>query len=70
MTKREQDVYIFITDYHNEHRYSPTIREIAEGIHTASITSVKDILARLKDKGFVTYEPNKARTIVILKEDN
>ena len=32
MTKREQDVYKFILEYRKEKRFSPSMREIADGI--------------------------------------
>jgi repressor LexA len=67
MTVREKDVYNYIVQFKTVNGYSPTVREIAEGIHTASLTSVKDILERLKDKDVLTYEDKKPRTIVIKK---
>ena len=32
MTKREQDVYDYILEYRKEKRFSPSMREIADGI--------------------------------------
>lgn len=69
MTVREKDVYNYIVQYKTINHYSPTIREIADGIHTASLTSVKDILERLKEQGVLTYVENKPRTIVIKQFD-
>lgn len=68
MTKRENDVYNFIKEFKTTKHYSPTIREIADGIHTVSYTSVKDILERLKEKNILSFEHNKSRTIVLQEE--
>lgn len=67
MTYREKEVLEFIIQFKTINQYSPTIREIADGIHTASLTCVKNILERLREKGFIKFEENKPRTIVVTR---
>lgn len=54
----------FIVGFWTEHRYGPTLREIQHEIGVASLTTVRDDLAALKESGFITYLPKQARTIV------
>ena len=46
--------------------YSPTVREIAD-LHGVTSKCVFDNLWALKEKGYITWEPNKPRTLRILE---
>jgi SOS-response transcriptional repressor LexA len=61
-----EDVYGFIGDFIKEKKYSPSLREIAEGcyISTAYVMRCLDIL---ETTGRLTREPGKARSIRILE---
>lgn len=65
MTVREREVFDYIVSFKTVNQYSPTIREIADGIHTASLTSVKEILERLRERNIISFHDKKPRTIVI-----
>ena len=67
LTAREIDLIQFVSEFREIHGYSPTIREIAEGINTKSLYHVKAMLDDLQDKGVITYKPTLPRTIKILK---
>ena len=54
----------FIAGFWKKHRYGPTLREIQREIGVSSLTTVRDDLAVLKKRGYVTYLPKQARTIV------
>jgi SOS-response transcriptional repressor LexA len=48
------------------HRFSPTIRELADAVGIASLNGVADHLGRLIDQGFVARgEARQARTLTV-----
>lgn len=53
LTEREQQAYNFIVKYYQDNGFCPSYREIAEGIYYSSVTSVTDVLCRLKEKGYI-----------------
>ena len=70
LTKRQKDVLNFIKGYIKTHGYSPTLREIARGTGIKTPRGVKTHLIALSRKGYITFQPGKARSISILKKDN
>ena len=53
LTKREQDVYDYILEYRKEKRFSPSMREIAEGIGLHSASTVHVHIHHLINKGWL-----------------
>lgn len=66
LTTKQKEVYEFIKKYINNYNYSPTIREISS-LFDKSVGTIYPMLKRLKNKGYITFEEGKARTIKILK---
>ena len=64
LTYRENDVYKFIIDYHNKYGFSPTIQEISDGVIT-SRSFARHVVHRLEYKGFIVYDEQKRRSIVL-----
>ena len=64
LTIRERDIYMYIVKFMNIKGYSPTINEIAIGVIT-SRSFVRHVLYKLEEKGFITFEKHKRRTITI-----
>ena len=67
MTAKEIDVYKYIVFFKTVNGYAPTVREIAQGVNTKSVSHIYTCLEHLADKGLLRYNPKKPRTIVILK---
>lgn len=67
MTPKEKDVFNYIIEFKKINSFSPTIREIADGVNTKSTTHVKEILERLRERGYIKFIDKKPRTIVVLK---
>lgn len=65
LTPRQQDILTFVTQFIGTHCYSPTIREITDGLGLPSTSHVAYILDRLQDAGYLTRQPIKARSIVL-----
>lgn len=61
---RRQEVYHYIGNYVDEHRYPPVIREIAKGVGIGT-TTVKYYLDMLREQGYLTYMPGKSRSIAL-----
>ena len=70
MTAKEIDVYNYIVFFKTVNGYSPTVREIADGVNTKSIPHIYSCIEHLADKGILHYNSKKPRTIVILKPLN
>ena len=64
LTHRQSQILRWIVDYRAQHGYSPTVREIADGVGISSPNGVEAHLTALIEKGTITRELGKARTIV------
>lgn len=67
MKEREKQVLDYIIKFKTINGYSPTIREIANGLNTKSLSYVSESLERLSELGAINYQKNKPRTIRVLK---
>ena len=66
LTIRERDIYEFIKEYQRNYGYSPTITETANALYT-SRTFIRTALYNLERKGFIRYDSEKHRTIILIK---
>lgn len=67
-TPRQHDVAMAILKHQNLHGQSPTIRELAKAIGIATVSGVFDHLTKLKDKGWITWQPHGHRTLQFTEE--
>lgn len=67
MSKRRQQIYDFIAAYIKDNNFSPSMREITEGVGLQSTSTVKGHLDRLQRDGYLDFEPSKPRTIRLVK---
>lgn len=67
MTKKQENIYNIIKKFIEDKGYAPSIREIAQASNLRSSSTVFSYLKKLKEKGYITFEENKPRTIRILK---
>ena len=67
MTEREKEVLRYIIQFKQTNGYSPTVREIANGINTSSIPHVSAMLDDLSTEGYISFKPKSPRTIRVLK---
>lgn len=66
LTERQQETYDFILTFIVENGFSPSLREIANGIYCSKPVAQKHIES-LIEKGYISHQPNTARSIVIKK---
>jgi SOS-response transcriptional repressor LexA len=64
ITDRQADVLAFVQVYGFRHGRYPSVKEISAGMGK-STTLVHDMLCGLRDAGFVSWEDNKSRTLVV-----
>lgn len=65
LTEKQHSIYLYIKDFIEENKYSPTLREIAERFNI-TVKGVYDHIQAIKRRGYIDYKKHKARTIVIL----
>lgn len=53
LTKRESDVLVYINEYTKEKGYSPSIRDICEGVGIKSTSGIHEYIHRLEYKGYI-----------------
>ena len=68
MVKTKERILSFIADFSAQHGYSPTFREIAEGIGHASVGTVHRHITELKAQGLIMDTCGKSRSIVLRNE--
>lgn len=69
ITKKQQQVLNFITDYHKQKRYSPSLEEICKKFKLASVSTAHFHVSKLRDLGCLEKEENKPRAIDIVKRE-
>lgn len=66
MRVSDEEILKAIRDYEARHGYSPSIRDVGMACGGMSPGSMKYRIARLRDKGLVTYEDGKPRTLKVV----
>lgn len=69
MTDKQERLLNFILDFHKEHGYSPSIREMAYGMGVSSPSTIKAMLDRLEAKGMLTKSSGRARSLTTIMQD-
>jgi repressor LexA len=66
LTRRQQQIVDFLGRFQQAHGVMPTVQEIAAQFRFRSPNAVTSHLRLLKQKGALTSEPNKARSLRLL----
>ena len=66
LTKREMEIYDYIVKFKTVNGFSPTITEMSK-VFYCNRNNIRIIIYRLVDKGYITYNPEKMRSIVVTK---
>ena len=67
LTRRQKQVYDFISNFVDRHGYSPSYEEIAEGLGLSSLATVHKHISNLEEKGLLRRDYNRSRSIDLLK---
>ena len=63
-TDRDKELFDYLKSYHEEHGYSPTVREIGAALYMSSTTAYRR-LYKLVNLGLISMTPRQPRTIVL-----
>jgi repressor LexA len=66
ITKRQRQLYDFISDFVQRHQYSPSFEEIRVGMKLNSLATVHKHVSNLEKKGLLTRDYNRSRSIDLL----
>jgi repressor LexA len=66
ITRRQRQVYDFISRFVAEHGYSPSFDEIGKGLELSSLATVHKHVTNLEKKGLLTRDYNRSRSIDLL----
>jgi repressor LexA len=65
LTERQSDVLAFIETFMMRNGFSPSVREISEGM-SVQLQAIHTHLQKLRTAGAITFEDRKARTIQVV----
>jgi repressor LexA len=68
LTKRQREIFDFISRYLSRHGYPPTVREIGKAVGLHSSSTVHAHLSKLEDLGVLKRDPTKPRAMEVLVE--
>lgn len=66
ITRRQHEMYDFISRWVAEKGYSPSFEEIAKGMKLSSLATVHKHVSNLENKGLLTRDYNRSRSIDLL----
>ena len=68
LTYAQNELYSWIRDYMREFRHSPSIRQMMQAMGLKSPAPIQSRLKHLQEKGFISWQEGKARTLQIVDE--
>jgi repressor LexA len=68
LTKRQREIFDFISRYLAKHGYPPTVREIGKAVGLHSSSTVHAHLAKLESIGVLKRDPSKPRAMEVMVE--
>jgi repressor LexA len=66
LTKRQREIFDFISRYLKQHGYPPTVREIGKAVGLHSSSTVHAHLSKLETLGILRRDPTKPRAMEVL----
>lgn len=66
MSDTRARVLSYIRGFIKNHGYSPSMKQIGDGVGLASLSSVTHQLERLEDEGMIQRQPGIPRSIVVV----
>jgi len=67
LTRRQKQVYDFISEFVDKNGYSPSYEEIAEGLGLSSLATVHKHISNLEEKELLRRDYNRSRSIDLLR---
>ena len=63
LTKRQRQIFDFVSEFVEEHGYSPSLEEIAAAFGLSSVATVHKHVKHLVDKGYLQKAWNRSRSV-------
>lgn len=67
LTRRQKEVYDFISEFVDKNGYSPSYEEIADGLGLSSLATVHKHISNLEEKELLRRDYNRSRSIDLLR---
>ena len=68
LTQAQNELYRWIKDYMREFQHSPSIRQMMKAMGLKSPAPIQSRLKHLQEKGYISWQEGKARTMQIAEE--
>ena len=68
LTQAQYELYDWIKEYMKNFRHSPSIRQMMEAMGLKSPAPIQSRLKHLQEKGYISWQEGKARTMQIVDE--
>ena len=68
LTDAQNELYKWIKDYMTNFQHSPSIRQMMQAMGLKSPAPIQSRLKHLQDKGYISWQEGKARTMQIIDE--
>ncbi len=68
LTQAQNELYLWIKNYLRDFQHSPTIRQMMQGMGLKSPAPIQSRLKHLQDKGYISWQEGKARTLKLTEE--
>ncbi len=68
LTQAQDELYQWIKNYLRDFQHSPTIRQMMHAMGLKSPAPIQSRLKHLQDKGYISWQEGKARTLQLVNE--
>ena len=68
LTQAQNELYGWIKDYMKKFQHSPSIRQMMQAMGLKSPAPIQSRLKHLQEKGYITWQEGKARTMQLVDE--
>ena len=68
LTDAQNELYSWIKNYMRDFQHSPSIRQMMQAMGLKSPAPIQSRLKHLQDKGYISWQEGKARTMQIVDE--
>ena len=68
LTDAQNELYRWIKDYMKDFQHSPSIRQMMEAMGLKSPAPIQSRLKHLQEKGYISWQEGKARTLQLIDE--
>ena len=68
LTEAQNELYSWIRNYLNEFQHSPSIRQMMQAMGLKSPAPIQSRLKHLQEKGYISWQEGKARTLQVVED--